>query len=338
MFGFHYIKVEPTTYLMQYSRGQLRRKGAGMACWYFAPSTSLLLVPGESIDVPFMFSESSADFQLVTVQGQLVYRIAEPEKIAKLMNYAVDNKSLRYLSEDPDKLNQRVINVVQVTLRAAIEQQPLRAAINADDVMVEGMRQRIRQSSVLQSLGVELLDLSILAIKPSPETSRALEASVREQLLQDADEAIYRRRNAAIDQERQVKENELNTELAVQAKHQQLEQDRLQADRQVAVQKSAMAEEQLSADIELEDKRQQYVNLQAENRRVSADASAYEVEQTMQALSKVDVKVLEAMTLSRLEPEQLMAQAFRELAGGAEKIGQLNITPDLLQSMLQKYQ
>jgi hypothetical protein len=40
--------------------------------------------------------------------------------------------------------------------------------------------------------------------------------------------------------------------------------------------------------------------------------------------------------LHRNEPSQLMAIAFRDLAGNAAKIGQLNVTPDLLREMLQR--
>jgi hypothetical protein len=35
-----------------------------------------------------------------------------------------------------------------------------------------------------------------------------------------------------------------------------------------------------------------------------------------------------------MKPEQLIAFAFQELAGKAEKIGQLNITPDLLRELM----
>ena len=45
-----------------------------------------------------------------------------------------------------------------------------------------------------------------------------MEAATREQILQQQDEAIYKRRNAAIEQERIVKENELNTEIKVAEK------------------------------------------------------------------------------------------------------------------------
>jgi hypothetical protein len=36
-----------------------------------------------------------------------------------------------------------------------------------------------------------------------------------------------------------------------------------------------------------------------------------------------------------MKPEQLIAAAFQELASNAGKIGQLNISPDLLKELLQ---
>jgi len=35
-----------------------------------------------------------------------------------------------------------------------------------------------------------------------------------------------------------------------------------------------------------------------------------------------------------MEPNQLVALAFKELAEGAQRIGQLNITPDLLRELM----
>ena len=44
--------------------------------------------------------------------------------------------------------------------------------------------------------------------------------------------------------------------------------------------------------------------------------------------------LLETLATSGMKPEQLIAFAFHELAGNAEKIGQLNISPDLLRELL----
>ena len=55
MFGIQFIKVQPTTYLIQYQGGKIIREGAGMSFFYFAPRTSLVSVPMASTDVPFIF-------------------------------------------------------------------------------------------------------------------------------------------------------------------------------------------------------------------------------------------------------------------------------------------
>ena len=49
----------------------------------------------------------------------------------------------------------------------------------------------------------------------------------------------------------------------------------------------------------------------------------------MQALATVDPRTLQALASTGMKAEQLIALAFQELAGKADKIGQLNISPDL---------
>ena len=63
-----------------------------------------------------------------------------------------------------------------------------------------------------------MLGLSILSIKATPEMAKAFQAGAREKMLQKADEAIYARRNTAVELERGIKENELNTEIAIEEK------------------------------------------------------------------------------------------------------------------------
>jgi hypothetical protein len=340
MFNINYIKVDPTTFLIQYKKGAVKSKGAGLALWYYAPTTSLVAVPVGTTDLPFMSKELTKDYQEITVQGQLVYRIADPEKIAGLMNFTLkpqaSSNNLAYSSEDPNKLRNRIINLVQVKMRTAIEQLDLRQALAGSQALVRAIKTELGDSDILKNLGVEVMDLSIIAIKPTPDTARALEASVREQLLEEADIAIYRRRNASIEQERVVKENELNTELAVETKLREIKEEKLKAERSLQEKRREMKREELKGDVEQEQQRQELVDLATNNERKQADAKAYEIAATMEALSKVNPQVLEAMTMGNLDPQQLMAQAFRELAGSAEKIGQLNISPDLLQSIAGK--
>jgi hypothetical protein len=91
----------------------------------------------------------------------------------------------------------------------------------------------------------------------------------------------------------------------------------------------------MAAKVGLEDQRKQLVALAAQNAKAEADARAYGISTAMQALGAVDARVLQALASVGMKPEQLIAVAFQELAGKAEKIGQLNISPDLLRELLQ---
>jgi hypothetical protein len=71
-----------------------------------------------------MFKETTQNFQEVTVQGQIIYRINEPEKLANMMNFTLKADGTSFESEDPNKLNNRIVNPVQVKTPAAVEQLP----------------------------------------------------------------------------------------------------------------------------------------------------------------------------------------------------------------------
>ena len=85
-----YLKTTPTQYVMQFKSGQVKREGAGLSFFYWEPTSTLVLVPLSSADVPFAFQESTADFQTITVQGQLTWRVADAKKLAALLDYSVN--------------------------------------------------------------------------------------------------------------------------------------------------------------------------------------------------------------------------------------------------------
>jgi hypothetical protein len=336
MFGIRYIKVQPTVYLLQYQKGRIVREGAGLAFFYYAPATSLVAVPTASNEVAFIFEETTADFQKVTIQGQITYRVTEPKKLAALMDFTLAADGRSHASDAPEKLPQRLINIVNVQARAQIQRLPLRQAVRESDALVESLRPKLAASPEIAALGLELLGFSVLAIKPTPETARALEAETREQLLKEADEAIFRRRNAAVENERAIKENEFNTENAVELKKRQIRETKMDADRAVQEKQRLLREAEMAASVALEQKKKELVELTATNARAEADARAYGIEATMKALGSADARTLQALANAGMNPEQLIAVAFQEMAGRADKIGQLNISPDLLRELMGK--
>lgn len=55
------------------------REGTGVSFFYYAPTTSLVAIPTASNEVPFISEETTVDFQRVTIQGQITYRLAARE-------------------------------------------------------------------------------------------------------------------------------------------------------------------------------------------------------------------------------------------------------------------
>ncbi|MFZ6770202.1 SPFH domain-containing protein [Undibacterium sp. Di26W] len=334
MFSIKFIKFQPTTYVLQFKNGQIRREGAGLAFFYYAPTTSMLAIPMASTDTPFIFEENSADFQTVTVQGQVTYRISEPQKVGALLNFAINPVSQQYISDDPQKLSQRIVNLVKVLTRKGLQSLALRDALKAADTLGAAVSMAVRDSKELQALGVELLGLNFLALKPTPEAAKALEAQAREQILKCADDAIYERRNAAVEQERRIRENELNTEIAVESKKRQIRETQMEAEKSIQQKESELKLAQVQAKIAEENQQTTLVKLATENARTEADSRAYAAQTLMNAYSGVDPKVLQALSMGNMQSGQLIALAFQELAEKAGAIGQLNITPDLLRELI----
>jgi regulator of protease activity HflC (stomatin/prohibitin superfamily) len=337
MFGCKFIKFQPSEYVLQYKNGRLVREGAGLAFFYFTLTSSLVQIPVGSVDVPFIFAEVTADFQEITVQGQITYRIAEPNKLTQLLNFTLTADGKNYRSDDPQKLAQRLINNAQVLMRASLKTMPLRTVLISSDALVNSLQQQLPQLHAIDSLGVEILDVSITAIKPTPEMTRALEAEAREQILLLADQAVYSRRNAAVEQERIIKENELNTDIAVEQKQRQIRETQMDAQKAIQQKERELKQAEMATKIALEQENAQLVELASKNNRLKADDKAYSAAAIMKAFADSDPKVIQALVSSGMNANQLIAAAFRELAEGAEKIGQLNIAPDLLSELISKH-
>jgi hypothetical protein len=334
MIGIKYVKTPPTMFVQQYKGGKIRREGVGLSFTHYAPTTTLVAIPIGTTEAPFIFDEITADFQEVTLQGNITYRIAEPTKIANLLDFTLLPNGKDYTTDDPQKLEQRIINLVTVAFRKALKAMRLREALKAVDNLAEEVYPLLIEAKEIKGLGIEIMGLAILGIRPTPETARALEAEAREQILKEADDAIYFRRNAAVEQERKVKENELNTEVAIENKKREIQDAKMEAERAKQQKQHALKAAETTFKVEQEAKRKEFVELAAENSKLEAAAKAYGMEKMMTAIGVLDVKALQAIALTGMQPDQLIANAFQELAGNADKIGQLNITPDLLGQLM----
>jgi len=334
MLGIRFVKAPPSTYLMVYRNGRIVREGIGLAFHYWAPRTSLVAAPVGSVEAPFIFEEVTGDFQKVTVQGAVTYRIADPRRIATLLDFTLRPGGEGYVSEDPAKLPERVVNAARVLVRKELLHRPLREALAASEPIARSVSAALGTTREIEALGLEILGFAILATRPTPETARALEAEAREAILRDADEAVYARRNAAVEQERAIKENELATEIAVELQTRKVRETQIDAEEAIQARRRAMSDADMVARVELERKNRELTDLAAANARTEAEAKAFGVMELVKAYRELDPRIVQALAMANMAPGQLVAQAFQSLAENADKIGELNLSPDLLRELI----
>ncbi len=332
MFGFKHIKFDAMTYVLHFKNGNVSKEGRGLSFFYFSLNSSIVAIPMGSNDLPFIFSESTNDYQTVTIQGQISYKITNPKTLSDVLDFTVQDNG-QYKKNDIEKLNQRLINEAQTATSSFIHGIKLKDAIRSAKTIEESIIEGLKNSTAINMLGIEILGANILAISATPEMARALETETREKLQQEADQAVYERRNFAVEQERKIKETELNTEIAIEEKQKQITEKKMESEVIKAENDRKLREMKLEADISVENQRKLLIEEKTENDKIEAETQGYVIEATLKPYKDIDWKILTALN-NNPDPKFNISLAFRQLAENADKIGTLNISPDLLDSLL----
>lgn len=287
--------------------GKVIKQGIGLSFFCNTLNTGMSVVPIVSFDTFFAFDDGlTSDSQRINIQGDISYIIRDYEKIAGMIDfsYAGESGYEGKKVEAKQVMGKRTTNLAKTSVFKFVNARDVKAVIHAQEELAAFLSEEMTSNEAIKELGLEVVTVSILAVSPSLETQKALESATREQILQQQDNAIYQRRNAAIEQERIVKENELNTEIIVAEK---------EHENQMLRQKNALEE----------------VELESKLRKEQADAN----EVVLKALESVDKEVLLAILLSGMDSKTLIAKAFNSLVENTDKIGNLNISPDLLETL-----
>ncbi len=335
MLGIKFIKFDAMTYVIQHRHGMVKREGKGLSFYYYAPTTSITAIPLGSRDIQFIFNETTKDFQKVTIQGQITYKIENPTQLADSLDFTLDNRR-QYKEDNFEKINQRLNNEAQTSTSAFIQglnlKETLRSAKTISDKIYDGLK----NANSAKMLGVEVLAVAVLAVTPTPEMAKALETETRELLQKEADQAIFERRDFAVEQERKIKESELNTEIAVQEKQKQINDKKTEIQVKEAENARKLREMKIAADISVEEQKKSLIEMQTENTKKEAEAAGYATEKKLAPYKAMDWKVISAIYSKNSSAADNIGLAFRELAENAQKIGTLNITPDFLESVMRE--
>lgn len=335
MLGLNFIKFDSMNYVIHYQSGKIKKEGRGLSFFYFSPNSSIVSIPIQSNDFQFVFKEITKDYQEVTLQGQVTYKIVQPKQLAETLDFTVNNKK-HYLKNDFEKIQQRIINEAQTASASIIQSLSLKESLRQLEQIENEIFSSVQKSKTVQMLGLEILSVNVLGVSPNPEMARALEAQTRESLQKEADLAVYERRNFAVEQERIIKETELNTEIAVENKQKQIVEKKMETDVVKQENDQKLKEMNMTSRISLEERKKTLIDIQVTNEKKEADVKEYVLNANLKPYKDLDWKTLMAIGNSANDSSNNIALAFRELAENADKIGNLNITPELLDSIVRK--
>ncbi len=333
MFGLNFKKFDSMTYVIHNVNGNVKREGKALSFFYFSPVSNIVAVPLGSRDIQFIFNETTRDFQTITIQGQITYVIESPKALADFFDFTLTDKKNNH-AENFEQLNQRLNNEAQTATSSFIQGLSLKDTLRSAKAISGQIGDGLKSSQAIKMLGVEIVSVDVLAVRPTPEMAKALETETREALQKDADEAIYSRRNFAVEQERRIKESELNTEIAVQEKQKQINEKQWEIKMIDADKARKLREMKMEADLSVEEQKTRLTELQAENDKRVADSKGYMLEKTLQPYKDLDWKTLMAIQPGSISAIDNIGFAFRELAENPGKIGTLNISPDLLETVI----
>ena len=314
-----HLRGAATTHVAQIRNGTTVREGVGASFWFRPLSAILNEVPVDDRELPLLFHARTSDFQDVTVQATVTYRVTDPATASGRIDFSIDPGTGRWrgtpldqvaglLTESAQQYAIDLLATVDLTTALAGGVGPVRT------VVADGLARDAR----LVETGIAVVGVRVVAVRPEPEVEKALRTPTREQVQQDADRATFERRAVAVERERAIGENELQTQIELARREEQLVAQRGANARREA-QESAAA-----GAVASEAEAQRTVTL-AEARAAStrlAGAAAGEAEAArVQAYRDVSETVL-------------LALAAKELAANLPKIDTLVLSPDLVTKAL----
>ncbi|WP_422746327.1 SPFH domain-containing protein [Mycobacterium sp. WMMD1722] len=315
----HHLRVAPTVHVRALRRGKVVHEGAGAAFWFRPLSAAMSEVPLDDRELPMLFHARTADFQDVAVQATVTYRITDPVLAGQRIDFAIDTDTGRWRASPLEQVAGLLTETAQQHGMDLLARMPLTVAlVEGISAVRASMSAGLRADDRLVETGIVVIGVRVVALRPEADVERALQTPAREQVQQEADKATFERRALAVERERAIGENELQTRIELARREEELvaqhgANERLKTQETWAA--DAIATEATARrDVALADARAQATRLVGE-----ADAAA----ETARLAAYRDV-----------EEATLLALALKELAANLPRIDHLSVTPDLVTPLL----
>ena len=267
-----HLRAEPNQHILHFRSGRLVCQGIGLAYWFNPLSAAVAQVPAEDCTATFVLNERTADFQQVAAQCTVVYRFEKPEKAVGRLNFTISLANGLWHEDPLDKVSTLWSQAARANVRAYLAQNPVAEAVrNGPATLGLELRKTLSADPAMAEIGIALVSVQIDHVAPTPEVQKALETPTRESIQQKADEAMFQRRALAVEKERAIKQNELETQVDLARRQDELIRQQ-GANRLREVETAAAAER---ARIEAETARKAHVTeSEARNQKTQAEGEA----------------------------------------------------------------
>lgn len=318
---FRHLRGTTTTHVQHVRNGRTIHEGVGAAFWYRPLSAVLTEVPVDDRDLPLLLHGRTADFQDVTVQATVTFRVVDPTVAVGRIDFSIDSERGLWRGTPLDQVAGLITESAQqyaVDLIAGADlATTLAGGVGPIRVAIAG---GLEADGRLAQTGIAVIGVRVVAVRPEPEVEKALRTPTREQVQQDADKATFQRRALAVERERAIGQNELQTQIELARREEQLVAQRGANARREA--EEAAAAGSIAADAEAS----------RTERLATAEAEATRVN----GLALGDAEAARVAAYRDLPEGVLLGLAAKELAGNLPKIENLVLTPDLLAPVLAK--
>ncbi|MEU9312835.1 SPFH domain-containing protein [Streptomyces sp. NPDC048256] len=320
--GWRHLRGAPTAHVRHHRSGKLAHDGPGLSFWFRSLSAALSEVPVDDRELAMTFHARTVDFQDVTVQATVTYRISDPAVAAVRLDFSIDPDTGIWRSAPLEQLGTLLTETAQQHALDVLARTSLASAL-VDGV--KSVRERVAAGLAaeprLPATGIEIVAVRVVALRPEPEVERALRTPAREQIQQEADRATYERRAVAVERERTIAENELASQIELARREEQLVEQRGTNTRREAEENAAAdkvrAEAEASRSVRLAEaeaaRSVKLAEAEASKQVRLADAEAQRSERLTVAEAARTVRLAEAEAARSVQLAHAEAQAAREV-------------------------
>ncbi|HEY1905823.1 MAG TPA: SPFH domain-containing protein [Myxococcaceae bacterium] len=89
----HHLRSDASMFVLRYRRGRLTRSGRGQAFFFLPHSASIAEVPVDDREMSLSFRSRTGDYQEVTAQGVITFRVKDPRRLADRIDFTIDLKN-----------------------------------------------------------------------------------------------------------------------------------------------------------------------------------------------------------------------------------------------------